>query len=474
MTSGARVSALAGALLAAMLACGGSDAVAPRPDPGGPPPPPPPPAAPAARIVVARDSASLKPGDTTTVGAIVVDSAGTAVAGATVTWTSATPGVVVVSSHGVLTAVQPGSSKVTASYGSLSAAVAVVVTTPWRSVHASSWSARTCALRADGTAFCWGDNHLGATGTGVADTIITRPTPVLGGMKFTQLALTVASACGLAPDGQAYCWGANDYGELGDGSTLSHGAPAPVQTSERFRMLAAGQTHVCGLTGAGTVFCWGAAGEGQAGVPVAVTSEIRTSPVQVQTAQLFTSIAAGALHTCALTADGSAYCWGWNEYDQGGTTAGSLTPWTPKPVIGGLHFVSIAAGDQFTCGVTTAGTLTCWGTYWLGTYTTMYETAPRTIDPAPPSLVAVSTGGSVPCVATASGGAACWGYAAGSRQVHDVILPTALTSLSAGAGFACAVTTRKDIFCWGDNNHGELGAGWYGSVGQNPLQVLEP
>ena len=107
----------------------------------------------------------------------------------------------------------------------------------------------SCALTTDGTAYCWGYN--GGGGLGNSDTSFTNPTPlaVSGGLAFESLSISKVEnlTCGLATGGEAYCWGNNDRGQLGDGTTTPRLIPTRVAGGLLFTSIAVGNSHVCAV-----------------------------------------------------------------------------------------------------------------------------------------------------------------------------------------------------------------------------------
>lgn len=220
-------------------------------------------------------------------------------------------------------------------------------TTAW--IQVTPGGSHNCALANDKTAWCWGGDASGQLGDN-GSTNRFAPRQVLGGFKFNALTAGGSHECGLTADGSAFCWGLNTNGQLGDGTTLNRGAPTAVGGGFKYQSIGAGTAWTCGLgTGAtlGKTYCWGAN-----------TSHI--VPIEYFGAPSFTSMSVGAAHTCALTSDGSAYCWGDNAFGQLGdsTTTGRVNP---TAVVGGLKFTSISAGADQTCGITTDGLVACWG-----------------------------------------------------------------------------------------------------------------
>jgi alpha-tubulin suppressor-like RCC1 family protein len=118
-------------------------------------------------------------------------------------------------------------------------------------------TAHTCGLAQDGTAWCWGENVLGQLGDGTA---IDRAVPVrvASTVAFVQLDAGAAHTCGLSDDGRAYCWGWNEHGgQVGDGTVVNRPLPTPVATTERFVRIVLGRVAACGIRSDGQAWCWG-------------------------------------------------------------------------------------------------------------------------------------------------------------------------------------------------------------------------
>lgn len=225
--------------------------------------------------------------------------------------------------------------------------VRVQGTTAW--IQVSPGSAHNCALANDKTAWCWGADASGQLGDN-GSTNRFAPRQVLGGFRFNALAAGGSHECGLTADASAFCWGLNSNGQLGDGTTVNRGAPTAVSGALKYQTIGAGNAWTCALgTGAtlGKTYCWGA-----------TTGHV--VPIEYFGAPVFTSLSVGAAHACALTSDGTAYCWGDNTFGQLGdsTTTGRVNP---TAVAGGLKFTSISAGVDQTCGITSDGVVACWG-----------------------------------------------------------------------------------------------------------------
>ncbi len=225
----------------------------------------------------------------------------------------------------------------------------------------------TCALSADGDVYCWGLNVAGQLGDGATDNR-HEPTPVLsGGEKFQAIAAGYYHSCALTETGDAYCWGLNEDGQLGDGTTDSRSVPTLVDTpgGVLWQAITAGQFHSCALSTDGDAYCWGRNQDGQLGDG---TTDDRHEPTLVLSGSVeFQMISAGGWHSCALTDAGDAYCWGWNVDGQlgDGTTNDQAEP--TQVLAGGMRFQMIATGGWHSCALTGAGDTYCWGSRWNDT-----------------------------------------------------------------------------------------------------------
>jgi alpha-tubulin suppressor-like RCC1 family protein len=225
----------------------------------------------------------------------------------------------------------------------------------------------TCGLTASGAAYCWGYNADGELGDRTT-TNRDRPELVRTGHAFVSLTAGVFHTCGLTASGDAYCWGGNWNGQLGaqtletcDGWACST-TPLFVYGGHKFVSLALGVVHTCGITDSGDAYCWGANEAGQLGIGViSDRTEAFDRPVAVEGGHSFVSIVAASSYTCGLTGEGTAYCWGINQSLQLGIGEISGLHPTPTPVVGGHNFQALAAGQYHACALTVAGEMYCWG-----------------------------------------------------------------------------------------------------------------
>lgn len=245
------------------------------------------------------------------------------------------------------------------SYLAKRGASAVIGGHRWRTISAGG--VHVCGITLDGQAYCWGNQFRGALGNGQLSGASAEPIPVQGGLTFDSIYAGLGTSCALTPEGDAYCWGINDYGMLGDGQPPEPGpetaTPSLVVGEHRFATLALGGDHVCGVTRDARAYCWGWNAHGQLGDG---STEPTSSPVLVSGDLRWAFVSVGYAHSCGVTTDGSLFCWGNNERGQFGTGVTGKSS-TPEVIAPPGRYVTITAGGNHTCGLTPAGTAFCWG-----------------------------------------------------------------------------------------------------------------
>lgn len=283
----------------------------------------------------------------------------------------------------------------------------------------SAGAMRTCAATAAGLGHCWGNIQFQEPG--MFDSVLS-----IRGVRLKSISAGLYHVCGVAFNGAAHCLGINNYGQLGNGSTTaSEEYPVPVQGGLVFASITVGGWHTCGLTPEGAAYCWGAGGSGRLGNDAGADTH---GPVPVAGGLLFTSISGGLRNTCAVTKDGLLYCWGGilgSGLERGG--ADPPNAFVPLRIRSSATFTTVSLGHDYGCGLATPGAAFCWGMNDKGELGNGSDKTGMTDDGLTPLPVA--------------GG-------------HKFV------AVSAGLGLhACGITTAGAAYCWGWNEDGQLGSG---------------
>jgi len=291
-------------------------------------------------------------------------------------------------------------------------------------VQVAQGAFHSCEIGTDERAYCWGENRFGQLGDG---TNVTRsnPTPVAGDLRFTQLSLGHDHSCGLTTDKLIYCWGFNWDGQLGEGTSypdvISRSTPAPIVGNRRYIQVRSGSDYTCAIATTKEAFCWGRNTFSELGRPG--VGNLSTIPIRVAGNHAWRQLKAGDDHTCGVTTDDRAYCWGsgfWGNLGNGSMERRDQ----PTAVAGGLKFRQITVGWRHTCAVTPQNRVYCWG--------------------------------------DGEGGQLGIGAVTGSRmRLTPVAVATdsRFDQVMAGEEHTCAVALNDRAFCWGSNSSGQLGDG---------------
>jgi alpha-tubulin suppressor-like RCC1 family protein len=349
----------------------------------------------------------------------------------------------------------------------------------------SSGSDHMCAV-SNGNVLCWGDGEVGQLGDGVRN---YSPTPVIASLDGTIAAITVGTeiSCAVRTTGSVVCWGRGSTGQLGDGTIASRQPQRVALPESPAAAVAAGAVHSCAIAGAmNKVYCWGYDGDGELGDGNR-DGRPKATPVFTGISNA-TQLALGWMHSCALLADKTVWCWG--DGDVGELGNGELGDATPGQVIELPAASAIAAGDSASCAATTGG-IFCWGTNGygaLGNSNAGQSAKPVHVDnTAPPVPALIAAGADHVCTASAGAatvGASCWGHGGfgqlGNRDNKDTFTPVPVflgtanpwtpKQLTTGGGHTCAVDTTGRAWCWGSNDDGELGDGTF-DARNSPKQI---
>lgn len=342
----------------------------------------------------------------------------------------------------------------------------------------SAGETHSCALTPDGTAWCWGSDSDGQLGNGPA-IVSNRVTKVLepsGSLSpFTKISVGSSYVCAIKADGTAWCWGDDTDGKLGNGAglTADQDAPSPVSLSGyTWSDISAGESHACGITTDGTAWCWGRDNNGQVGNGAGGSTVV---PVQVSDSDKWVSISAGQRASCGIKTDGTAWCWGDDTGGMLGDDTALASKTVPVPVAEPGPWVKISNGLQHTCGIKADGSAWCWGTNTngeLGVGSAGNRTLPTPVNGEGPWIdIVAAHEARVSCGVKADGSAWCWGLDTNGRLGNGTTLtadqfspsmvsdPGPWTTISAMAQHGCGMKMNGSAWCWGSDSNGRLGNG---------------
>jgi len=350
-------------------------------------------------------------------------------------------------------------------------------------------SASSCARQHDGKLWCWGDDEFGQLGNGTPGSKALTPVAVKGLSGVLAVAAGGESTCALLEGGGISCWGANWMGQLGNGTTNTLSLPTRVvgigESEAAAVSIGVGAEHACSVLVDGSVRCWGSNEMGQLGDG---TTEDRKSPAVVVGVTNAKTVSCGEQHSCATIADGKVYCWGVDDSGQlgdgvpGDVNSGQTTA---APVIGMSDAVATVAGARFTCAVKGAGTIDCWGRNsdgQLGIGNTSSSAVPVPVEGLS-GVTAVAAGVDHACATTQTGAIWCWGRNTYGQVGNGTILGPVLSPIqlgffdafaaAAGKSHTCAVGTGGVVKCWGSSSNGQLGTGLPGNKVLEPTAVVD-
>lgn len=366
----------------------------------------------------------------------------------------------------------------------------------WSSVSAGIYT--TCALTTENYAYCWGFGGAGQLGNNTLTSHQTTPTLVSKDIKFKHISAAGYHVCAISTDDILYCWGNNNSGPLGVGSGSGfRNNPTPVNIPDSKKVKAVSVTELgsCAITTDGLTYCWGANYYGQLGVGSNGSGSDKYSPTPViypEGVSSFLTISTGRYHTCALTDDNKAFCWGDNssgELGDGNIGSGVLSnvPVEVSPSLN-LRFKSISAGGQATCAITTDDVSYCWGhghKIGNGAY------SPNKSNPTKVSTTSMTEGAKLSqisvsithvCATSSDEKVYCWGLMGDNalgNKLNANVIPKPITissdvkfkAASAGLSYGCALTKTQEIYCWGYNNSGAIGNGTYANTSNPPALI---
>ena len=361
----------------------------------------------------------------------------------------------------------------------------------------SNGNIHTCAILDNASTMCWGSDGDGRLGDGGEDNAVSKPTGFVinpEGESFKSIHAGHENTCGITDSGKLYCWGNNNNGKNGIGSTNTEKLPStPVTFNQNttIEKLSMGLYHSCAIDSDNTVWCWGRAWNGNLGSGDGNADQY--APVQVELPgenDFATEIAAGERLTCALLGNGAISCWGHDGNNQLGdsadTTGDQNTPQSYVSLPSGRIAVDIDAGQNHACAVLDNGSIVCWGYNNYGklgsSFSSLANSLPVYINTTQnKSFTQVSTGYDHTCALLENGTGMCWGRNThgqlGNDSTTNSFYPVyinqsqtgPLIAISAKNIHTCAINASGGAFCWGSAHSGALG----NSVNNHRWQAYE-
>ncbi len=333
----------------------------------------------------------------------------------------------------------------------------------------------TCAITSGGVPKCWGED-ISLSPTDVPGSL-TGVTSIVGGNTFNQPS---EFYCALV-NGGVKCWGKNEAGQLGDGTEIDRATPVDVTgLTSGVTDLSIGweSRQLCAVQN-GSIKCWGGDFYGKlvngktfggSSTPLFVSFGVERSSVS--------TIKASREHTCAITAEGGAACWGTNAYGQLGLGESSkanpyLVEYQPENVEGLTSGVTaIGTGLRHTCAIVNNG-ISCWGNFEYNNSLVVRgdgEFSPQAAPFLTTNQKALVSGNFHNCSLSFLGSVSCWGNNSAGQlgigtttvpgAVNEVIgLSTGVIDIAAGFEHSCALIEDGTVKCWGSNHDGSLGDG---------------
>jgi len=321
-------------------------------------------------------------------------------------------------------------------------------------------------IGAGGTVWAAGANQFGQLGDGTTNDSAS-PVQVFASVGITAIAAGRYHSLALRPNGTVQVWGRNNYGQLGDGTTTDRSTPVQVSGLTGITAIAAGDSYSLALKSDGTVWAWGENLYGQLGDG---TTTDRSTPVQVSGLTGITAVTAGTNHALAFRADGTVWAWGLNSGGRlgDGTTTNRTTPVQVSALTG---ITAIAAGGSLSLALKTDGTVWAWG--WnnygqLGDGTTTNRSTPVQVNGLT-GITAIAAGVYYSLALKSDGTVQAWGvnwsgqlgdgtYTNRSTPVQVSGL-TGITGIAGGIEHSLALKADGTVWAWGRNYYGQLGDG---------------
>ena len=303
----------------------------------------------------------------------------------------------------------------------------------------SSGYYHACVIASDNKLYCWGRNHRGQLGNNsMVDSsrpVAVNMTGVLAGKTIKQISTGAYHTCVVASDDNAYCWGENMKGQLGNNSTANSSVPVKVDTSgvlagKTIKQISTGHYHTCAVASDDKMYCWGENNNGELGNGSTVDSRVpvAVNMTGVLAGKTIKQMSVGTYNTCVIASDDKVYCWGSNAYGQVGnnslTDSNVPVAVNTTGVLAGKTIKQISVGHHRACAIASDDKMYCWGN---------------------------NMGGALGNGSTADS------HIPVSVNMSGILAGKVIRRISIGAFHTCVYATDNKIYCWGSNNYGQLG-----------------
>jgi alpha-tubulin suppressor-like RCC1 family protein len=323
----------------------------------------------------------------------------------------------------------------------------------------------SCARGTSGRVWCWGSNDRGELGQGTTSSAQLPVEVALGGDVAAELGVGAYHACIVRErDRAVVCWGNNRFKALARLEPDFGAAPEAIPGTEGTKQIAIGHRHSCLIDADDRAWCWGREDYLQLGAPASASDPLPRL-VESLTAPVI-SISPGGRTTCAIDAGGILRCWGLGEDGQLGNGSFALQPVATPSAAVLTDAVDVEVGSRGGCARRRSGAVACWG--MTDTGNGIPEVAPAARASSISGADLLSHGYFHAC-AISEGALACWGWneegqlGRGTRGV--VAEPTVVDAIataaevSTGVGATCIVDGDGQFRCWGVNDYGQVGDG---------------